>query len=153
MPSKRNDIERHFVPMLDSPGDPASKKEFAEEANLFTENLVGESDRGAALVALAYLDELLARLLKANMLECNVTKKLLEYPGPLATASGRADLAYVSGYLGKETYSDLCVVRKIRNKFAHGHHVLRFTDTAVEGLCSSLQAPKSSTYDMDSRGR
>lgn len=53
-------------------------KEFVDEANDFTKELREETDRGAALVGLAYLEELLARLLRARMLKDAITKKLFE---------------------------------------------------------------------------
>jgi hypothetical protein len=84
----------------------------ADEANAFMNQLVGESDRGAALVGIAYLDELLARLFRARMLTEKTSEGLLEGFAPLSTFSSRIDVAYCLGWIGPETYRDLHLLRK-----------------------------------------
>jgi DNA-binding MltR family transcriptional regulator len=123
--------------------DPSEMQAFADEANTFTKQLMEESDRGAALVGLAYLDELLKRLCEAKMLASKATKALLNYPGALSTAAARTDLAYSIGWIGPETYQDLVTLRRIRNKFAHAHEVVTFSDESVQKLCSELISPRA----------
>ncbi len=123
--------------------DLSNIKEFVHEANNFTKELREETDRGTALVGLAYLEELLARLVRARMLKDAITKKLFEYPGALSTAHARMDLAYALGWIGPETYKDLDTVRKIRNKFAHTHQVRRFHDQDIAQLCGNLLTPRA----------
>jgi hypothetical protein len=82
--------------------DFARLKAFAEEANIFNKQILQESDRGAALIGYAYLEELLKRLFKAKMLDVKLasdkrSKDLVEYPNPLSTSSGQADVAYALG--------------------------------------------------------
>jgi hypothetical protein len=77
------------------------------EGVAFGEQLEKESDRGAALVGLAFLDELLKRLFEAKMHTGKITKNLLDYPGALSTASARTDVAYSIGWIGAKTYRDL----------------------------------------------
>jgi hypothetical protein len=123
------------------PVDLSKIKEFVDEANVFTRPLQDESDRGAALVGLAYLEELLARLIRAKMLDDGITKKLFEYPSALNTAHARLDLAHALGWIGPETYKDLDTVRKIRNKFAHAHQARNFQDKDIAQLCGNLLTP------------
>ena len=66
---------------------------FADEANVFQEQVLGESDRGAALIGYAYLEELLKRLFESKMLDRSLAEKLLNHSGALATSSAQADLA------------------------------------------------------------
>jgi len=132
--------------------DLSKLKTFANEANVFMKQLMEESDRGAALVGLAYLDELLKRLCEAKMLGDNaVRKRLLKYPGPLSTASARTDVAYILGWIGPETYRDFVTLRGIRNKFAHAHAPVTFSDPAIEALGRELHVSKALSYRLKAR--
>jgi len=67
-----------------------SKQEFIDEANAFLEQINTESDRGAVLASVSYIEELLSRLMKAKMLLTKeLAKELFQGYGPLATFSGR----------------------------------------------------------------
>src|SRR5580658_2756431 len=80
------------VPMIQDihNSDRSRSQAFADEANAALQELAKESDRGAVLVGVAYLDELLVRLFKAKMI---LTKALSDYlfesSGPLSTLSSR----------------------------------------------------------------
>jgi hypothetical protein len=117
--------------------------DFTREGIAFGEQLEQESDRGAALVGLAFLDVMLKRLFEAKMLDAAIAKKLLNYPGPLSTAAVRTDVAYGLGWIGAKTYRDLVTLRNIRNRFAHAHEPIKFTDSAVGVLCAKLELGKT----------
>jgi hypothetical protein len=117
--------------------------EFTREGLSFGEQLEQESDRGAALVGLAFLDVMLKRLFELKLLDGTIAEKLLSYPGPLSTTAARSDVAYALGWIGAKTYRDLVTLRKIRNKFAHAHEPVKFTDSAVEALCAKLELGKT----------
>jgi hypothetical protein len=125
-----------------TPPDFSKLSQFDSDGIAFGEQLEQESDRGAALVGLAFLDELLKRLFEAKMLDESIAKKLLKYPGALSTAAARADVAYALGWIGAKTYRDLMTLKKIRNGFAHTHGPVKFTDAAVETLCARLELGK-----------
>lgn len=116
--------------------------QFSRDGIAFGEQLEQESDRGAGLVGLAFLDELLKRLFEAKMRAGRTTKKLLEYPGALATASARSDVAYSLGWVGAKTHRDLGTLRRIRNEFAHAHEPVKFTDAGIQALCAKLELGK-----------
>jgi DNA-binding MltR family transcriptional regulator len=126
-----------------TPPDFSKLSQFHREGMAFGEQLEQESDRGAALVGLAFLDELLKRLFEAKMLDGSIAKKLLRYPGALSTAAARADVAHALGWIGAKTYRDLMTLKKIRNGFAHAHEPVKFTDAAVEALCAKLELGKT----------
>lgn len=117
-------------------------KEVVDRAKIFLEQFSSESDRGAALIALAYLDDLLEELIRKRMLnEKGHVDRLLEYPGPLATSNARADLAYALGWIGAQIHGDLSVIRKIRNNVAHTYEGFDFEkDNRTADLCKKLQA-------------
>lgn len=131
--------------------DISDLKVFADEANVFMKQLMEESDRGAALVGVAYLDELLARLFRAQTLTEKVSEELFGRFGPLSSFSSRIDVAYCLGWIGRETHRDLNLLRKIRNEFAHAHGPVTFADAAVKARCSELQIPKGLDFRVAPR--
>jgi DNA-binding MltR family transcriptional regulator len=112
---------------------------FSREGLAFGKGLAEESDRGAALLGMAFLDELLKRLFEAKLRDGKISKKLLDYPGALSTASARTDVAYSLGWFGAKTYRDLVTLRKIRNEFAHAHALVKFADADIRTLCTKLK--------------
>lgn len=123
--------------------DSSNSKAFVDEANIAISQLMKESDRGAVLVGVAYLDDLLIRLFKARMrLTENLGEDLFESSGPLSTLSSRIKVAYSLGWIGPETFRDLNLLRKIRNDFAHLHKPMTFEDQSVQSRCRKLEMPK-----------
>lgn len=92
-------------------------------------------------------------LFEARMLYKKINKKLLEYPGPLSTPAARTDIAYNLGWIGPETYRHLVTMRRVRNKFAHAHAPITFSDTEVLGLCRELQGPNALPWRFKARDR
>jgi DNA-binding MltR family transcriptional regulator len=92
-----------------------------EDQKILDTEFEGSSDRSAAIVGVSYLDE----LLKEVVLECmvkdtsNVNKQLFSNNGPLSSFSSRIDLSYRFGVISKYEKSQLHILRKIRNIFAH----------------------------------
>ena len=87
----------------------------------FTFNLTNESDRGAILIGGSkvekYLEELIITILPSKL---KTTKpRLLNYPGPLSSFSGKVELAYAFRLIDSKLYSSLSSLRKIRNDAAH----------------------------------
>ena len=98
-----------------------------------------ESDRGAVLVAAAYIDEELADLIRAFLVnDRKITERLLEYPGPCSTLASRCDLAYCLGIFGKDVYADIRTIIKIRNNFAHTKEGAAFERQDISDLCRNL---------------
>jgi len=116
---------------------------FISDSNTVISELRKESDRGAALVGVEYLDRLVEDLARAQMIgDHKHSDKLLAYPGVLNTAASRADLAFALGWIGPQIYRDLATARKIRNKFAHSHKSLHFDDPEVSQRCKAFEALK-----------
>jgi DNA-binding MltR family transcriptional regulator len=87
----------------------------------FFESLHDESDRAIPVLAFAYVDVEMSRLLKSSLnrsVEGGLTR-LFGPLGPLGSASARINLAHALHWLSDETAHDLHVLRKIRNRFAH----------------------------------
>lgn len=114
----------------------------AEDLATFVEELKAETDRGLPLVATAFIDELLRETLRAFLGANPSTAKLLdEGNAPLGTFSSRTEACRALGLIDDFEYSEITLLRKIRNEFAHARHGMNFTQARVQGLCSSLRTP------------
>ncbi len=86
------------------------------------ERLFEESGRGALLIATAYVDEHLTKLIEA-IVPTDLTKehrnKIFKYPGHLSSFSSKIELAYVFRLISKNIYDCLNALRKLRNDAAH----------------------------------
>ena len=85
--------------------------------------LADESDRGAAVLAVAHF-EIQLRDEMTHRLELDdnekLRKKIFDCPGaPLSSFSAKIDVAGALGLYSQKTLTGLHIVRKIRNKFAH----------------------------------
>ncbi len=80
-----------------------------------------ETDRGAAIVAAAMLEEVLKLLIRAKLVVAPKTDRSIidGAKAPLNTFDAKIDAAYQMGLISKFMASDLHVIRNIRNKFAH----------------------------------
>lgn len=106
--------------------------------NEFQKRYEAESDRAVAILAAAYLDSFLENYLRSTLVESKTTDKLFVGFGPLATFSGKSDVAFSIGLFPEHTHNDLGIVRKIRNAFAHDHVLTSFNDSPIRDYCANL---------------
>jgi DNA-binding MltR family transcriptional regulator len=100
-----------------------------------------ESDRGAAIVSAAYLNERLGDLLKSFLIDDNEeVPRLLSTSQftPLGNFYAKTLAAYCLGLISKNEYEDLDGIRGIRNDFAHRQKDMSFTDADVDSKCKQL---------------
>ena len=116
-----------------------------EEAAVVFKLLAEESDRGAAVVGAAYVDEQLKALLQAKMVDDKAFNKIV---GKRPSSAFCANLAFAMGWIGVRTNYDLEQVRNIRNEFAHLHSPLNFSSPTIRKRCSALEMPKSLPADL-----
>jgi len=128
-------------------GDPLTPKEaeqyfrlremLFEFAKLFDYNEA--SDRAVAIVGPAFLDTLLTEMLVNFLIDDHKeVQKLMEPDGPLGTFGAKVSAAYCLGLIGDIIKSDLRLVAKVRNRFAHELRV-DFSDEKIKSWCSSLR--------------
>lgn len=118
----------------------------------FLEELQTESDRGLALVGASVLDDKVRATLASFFVECRPASRLLEVPNaPLGAFSARADLCLALGLVDQFEHTEISLIRKIRNEFAHGLHGTNFQSERIAAYCSS--GPYSlKYYQFDARG-
>jgi len=123
----------------------------------FLRDFQSETDRGVALVGATYLDEILGIMLANYFVgDEDVADRLIGPAYPLYTFSVKTDLAYCLGLLSPEIYSDLNIVRKIRNEFSQRHGPADFDSLEVKLQVGDLKAsdpPVSQEYPGTSRMR
>ena len=101
-----------------------------------------ESDHAVALIAAAFLDEMLASLLQTVFVDSpKVVEALLGIDRPVSSFSARIKLAYCAGHISEGTYQDLELIREIRNDFAHSRQSLSFDSAIVKDRCNRLRYP------------
>jgi mannitol operon repressor len=106
----------------------------------FADEFQRESDRAAAILAAALLDERLRRLLHAFMIddETNVNL-LLETEQPVGTFGARIRLAYCLGLVDDRVFKMLLLIKSVRNAFAHQLHGLSFESPGIVEDCTALR--------------
>lgn len=108
------------------------------EFTAFLDELNKESERGAALIAGAMLDDLLERSIRSFLLDHEEVVRLLKgFNAPLGTLSARALVAFALGVISEREYRECERLRKIRNVFAHNVHA-SFSDQNVKDMCANL---------------
>lgn len=107
----------------------------------FSASLEAESDRGCALYSAAYLDDALADMLMAGMVQTATLKDdLFGRRAALAAFSSRIKAAYYLGKITVDQMKDLDRVRDIRNDFAHRATSLDFNDQSIRDRCRNFHS-------------
>jgi DNA-binding MltR family transcriptional regulator len=117
-----------------------SDEDLEERVCRFHETLTKETDRGCALMAAAYLDSRLCKLLKQYFVDDEKTAKDLLAPDrPLYSFSARIDLAYMLGLVSSSDRKALRLIKKIRNEFGHVPEPITFDGPAMAERCKELE--------------
>lgn len=109
------------------------------EFNAFLQEFQGESDRAAAVLAAAYLDEQLKDLLTAAFTVDSKGAELLDVNQPLGSFGPRIAISEAVGLITAPERRDLDLLRKIRNDFAHKLHGMSFADQRVASRCAAFE--------------
>jgi DNA-binding MltR family transcriptional regulator len=113
-----------------------------------------QTDRGAAIIGAALLEERLSEAIRSRLRaapdttpngnrKVDVRDQILSPSRTLGDFSVKIDLAYTLGFFGEQCYRDLYYVRKIRNEFAHIQEPITFETQNIRAWCSELWIPKN----------
>jgi hypothetical protein len=109
-----------------------------EEFAAFLPALNRESDRGMALIATSFVDELLKRTLQAFHVDHPRSLKLVDgFGAPLGDMATRTTACFALGLISETEADEADRLRKIRNRFAHDIHVA-FDDQKITAMCGNL---------------
>jgi DNA-binding MltR family transcriptional regulator len=96
-------------------------------------------ERGAALGAVARLDDALKRAIQARMIDdADLKDNMFHETGPIGSLGVRIRFGYMMGVYTKTSYKELKAINNIRNAFAHSEDAYDFKHKKVSGLCSSM---------------
>jgi DNA-binding MltR family transcriptional regulator len=107
----------------------------------YYQGLLIESDRAAGILAFAFIESQLSELF-AQHLDPDISggiPSIIGQNGILDSVGSRLKMLRALSWLRQETYSDLRLLANIRNRFAHSHIALSYTDSKIRGYFSSLQ--------------
>ena len=117
---------------------PIPTENLAEDTRRLMDVLNDEPDLACVVIAAAFLDTTLSNLLETKFRQSSVSERLLAPNGALGTFGARTDLAYALELISKAQHEDLRLLARIRNRFAHSHLLLTFTDVGVQDRCNHL---------------
>jgi len=132
------------------------------------DELESQTDRGAAIIGAALVEDLLRQALLSRMrvgtaLEKRTASRLFGTMGPLSSFSAKIDLGVLLGLYPEEVRGDLHRVREVRNQFAHEQEPRDFGYPRISGLCARFWLPHnlfivatargSQGFPADARGR
>lgn len=102
--------------------------------DLLIKEFAKETDRGAVILAATLLDVGLDTLLRSFLLTISTSDDELFDGGnaPLGNFSAKINLAFRLGLISDKYASDLHIIRKIRNEFAHNIHGCDFEHSSVK---------------------
>ena len=112
-----------------------------KDLTTFLTELQRETDRGLPLVGTAFIDQKLRDTLESFFIDDKVGSKLLDDPNsPLGSFSSRLDCCYALGLINNYEHTEINLLRKVRNEFAHAKHGINFNSVKIAGLCSTLKS-------------
>lgn len=104
-----------------------------------------ESDRGAAVLVGGFVENYLGTFLRSLVVDEQVADSLFQAVGPLSSFSQRIAVARAFGFISKQDYADLNLIRKIRNHFAHHPLEASFSESPVAELAGRLSEQETAS--------
>lgn len=105
--------------------------------DVFWRDLEEESDRGIALAAGAFFENILGECLANYFAACSASTNLLSSPSGLRNFSSRLDCCRALRIIDDKNYTALNLIGKIRNDFAH-NLLAKFSDEGMSDRVSEL---------------
>jgi DNA-binding MltR family transcriptional regulator len=117
--------------------------DLCQDTKRFIDDVQKEPDRSVPIIAVAFLDDVLGKLLEAYFIDNKkLVRQLLEYPGSLSNFAARVDVAHCLGLIPAKSYEDIIQIKKIRNKFSHSHYPISFDNHNIVDMCKKLNFSK-----------
>jgi len=134
---------------MDKNDSALNSERLAENLGFFYYQMDGESDRGAVIVSVSLIDELLTNLVKAKLApSLEKSDELFDASfSPFGSFSAKIDLAYRIGVIEPNVRKSLHLLRKIRNDFAHLIDVKGFDDSSTQDRIRELAKLNSSLLE------
>lgn len=106
-----------------------------------------QTARGAAIAGGAFLDLWLRRVIEARIVpDPELQELLFANRGALQDFASRIQMAYALKVCGWRAYADLCIIKDVRNAFAHSAESFDFDREDIAARCGSLWFPLHVRY-------
>jgi hypothetical protein len=113
----------------------------ADEFALAVDAIRKETDRGAAIIGCAIVEEALTAALLVEIVNRDVLDAAFrDDGGPFSTMARKTVAAYALGLCSKTTRGDVDTVRAVRNQFSHALLHISFLTPEIVEACSKLSA-------------
>lgn len=111
--------------------------------------LSDESDRACVILVSSWADHFIRTKLAHEFDKGNADARaaLFSSNGPFATFSAKLNAAFCAGWLDRDVYHDLQVIRKMRNEFAHSINGHTLHDEPFPKCVAKLRVPKRQFFD------
>lgn len=115
-----------------------------EKMSALRNEFKGSSDRSAAIIGGAFLEDLLEHMLRYFFIKNRKHDEIFfEGNGVLGTFSSKISLTYRLGLISECEYQTLETIRAIRNRFAHELTDLKFDEQSISAKCRNIEYPVS----------
>ena len=107
------------------------------------EALETDSDRGAAIVAASFVEDMLAvkirHLMRDDKAAHSPLNEFFRSSGPLGSFSAKIQFGFLMRLYGVKVSKELDIIKNVRNKFAHQVEHTTFKDQAIKDLTANLK--------------
>jgi DNA-binding MltR family transcriptional regulator len=119
------------------------------------EAFAGQSPIACALIGSAYIDKLLGALLRQFFIDQKreVEEQLFNEGQLLENAGAQNKIAYFCGLIPKSLFESINRIQKIRNRFAHSHMAIDFSEETIGNWCRCLAFSGDENADSKFRER
>lgn len=144
--------------MSKKPSKPPQHRElvYVADAVGIHEEIDGESNRAAAITALAYIENNLVLAIMTRLRSLSADEQKIVFDdeiAPLRDFSAKVDMAFALNLYDDNVRQDLHRLRKIRNKFAHTLDVRDFDHPLISRYCDELTGTQRLDPPKRLRGR
>jgi hypothetical protein len=106
------------------------------------ETTTEKNDRGAAILMATNVENALQSALAGLMwIRKGQNRKLFGINAPVGSFANKITLAYALEIIGDETYTNLELIRGIRNAFAHAKQPIDFDSSQIKDACAFMIVP------------
>jgi len=132
--------------------DSRNQKECFEHIRPMFAAMLSEEPLPCALLCAAYIDNCLKGLLEKAFIatgtaaNCSTMSEILGMNGFLGQTFNAVRLAYCLSLIDKPTMTNIGIIAKVRNEFAHAHTPIDFDDKIVAAFCKDFTRPSHVTF-------
>jgi hypothetical protein len=114
------------------------------EPKLSVENITGESDRGAVILAATGVEDMLEWAILARMpgllRDPSARDSVFGVNGPAGNFSNKIAMAYALGLIDRGARRDIHLIREMRNCCAHARQQVSFSTPEIQEVCRKVLA-------------